>query len=147
MFVSRPLLVVDDNEADLELTLAAIERAQRSNRIDVVRSGPEALHYLSAAADTDIRPALTLLDVKLPKVSGHEVLARVRSNPHVCQMPVVMLSGSDDRHDVARAYDLGANAYVVKPLGFRALVDALALTLTFWLERNTPSPVSLATSQ
>ena len=119
----RLILLVEDNDDDVELTLRALRRNRVANRVDVVRDGAEALEYLFATgayAGRDIRdtPNLVLLDLKLPKVGGLEVLERLRADPRTRRLPVVVLTSSNVESDLARSYDLGANSYIRKPVDF-----------------------------
>jgi CheY-like chemotaxis protein len=142
----KPILLVEDNPNDLELTLIALEKSQLANEVIVVRDGAEALDYLHArgqfAARTPGNPAVVLLDLKLPKVDGIEVLREVRSTAHLRSMPVVMLTSSREEQDLVRSYELGVNAYVVKPVDFKEFVRAIADLGVFWAVVNEPPPGS-----
>ncbi|GAA5786222.1 response regulator [Chitiniphilus shinanonensis] len=142
----KPILLVEDNPNDLELTLVALERSQLANDVVVVRDGAEALDYLFRrgrhAARPDGNPAVILLDLKLPKVDGLEVLQIVRDTPSLQQVPTVMLTSSREEPDLARAYALGVNAYVVKPVEFRDFVAAISELGMFWAVLNEPPPGS-----
>ncbi|KPC49086.1 response regulator [Amantichitinum ursilacus] len=142
----KPILLVEDNPKDLELTLVALERSQLANDVVVVRDGAEALDYLfrrSEHADrAEGNPAVILLDLKLPRVDGLEVLKIVRETPDLRAVPVVMLTSSREEPDLARAYELGVNAYVVKPVEFRDFVAAIADLGVFWAVLNEPPPGS-----
>lgn len=140
MLAHRPMLVVEDSSHDLELMLAALRRLRLPQRIDIARDGGEALEYLREAARTMTCPAVAFFDVKLPRASGHDVLRFTRGQRQFCQMPIVMMSASAMAGDVQGAYDLGANAYVVKPLSFRDFLKAVEHTVIFWLNRNLPPP-------
>jgi CheY-like chemotaxis protein len=142
----KPILLVEDNPNDLELTLVALERSQLANEVVVVRDGVEALDYLfkrKAFADRmDGNPAVLLLDVKLPKINGLEVLARIRETAELRSIPVVMLTSSREEPDLDRAYQLGVNAYVVKPVQFKEFVAAITDLGIFWAVLNEPPPGS-----
>ncbi|MGV7209710.1 response regulator [Oxalobacteraceae bacterium A2-2] len=142
----KPILLVEDNPNDLELTLVALERSQLANEVIVVRDGAEALDYLhckGAYAGRDVgNPAVVLLDLKLPKVDGLEVLASIRSTPSMKSMPVVMLTSSKEEQDLVRSYELGVNAYVVKPVEFKEFVRAISDLGVFWAVLNEPPPGS-----
>ena len=142
----KPILLVEDDKRDLELTLVALERSQLANEVIVVRDGAQALDYLLREGDFARReegnPAVMLLDLKLPKVNGLEVLQKVRSTPHLRSMPVVMLTSSQEESDVVRSYELGVNAYVVKPVEFKQFVTAIADLGIFWAVLNEPPPGS-----
>jgi CheY-like chemotaxis protein len=142
----KPILLVEDNPNDLELTLIALERSQLANEVIVVRDGAEALDYLHArgvyASRDQGKPAVVLLDLKLPKVDGLEVLADIRSTPQLKSVPVVMLTSSKEEQDLVRSYELGVNAYVVKPVDFAEFVRAIADLGIFWAVLNEPPPGS-----
>ena len=143
----KPILLVEDNPHDLELTLVALERSQLANDVIVMREGAEALDYLHRRGDhadrADGNPAVLLLDLKLPKVDGLEVLKTVRDTPELRSIPVVMLTSSREEPDLVRAYELGVNAYVVKPVEFRDFVAAISDLGIFWAVLNEPPPGSL----
>ena len=143
----KPILLVEDDKRDLELTLVALERSQLANEVIVVRDGAQALDYLMREGDFKMReegnPAVVLLDLKLPKVNGLEVLQRVRATPGLRSMPIVMLTSSQEESDVVKSYELGVNAYVVKPVEFRQFVAAIADLGVFWAVLNEPPPGSM----
>ncbi len=147
----KPILLVEDDKRDLELTLVALERSQLANEVVVTRDGALALEYLRREGDHATRangnPAVILLDLKLPKVNGLEVLQVVRSTPELRSIPVVMLTSSQEESDVLRSYELGVNAYVVKPVEFKAFVTAIADLGVFWAVLNEPPPGSLKASR
>lgn len=142
----KPILLVEDNPNDLELTLIALERSQLANEVIVVRDGAEALDYLHAreayARREQGNPAVVLLDLKLPKVDGLEVLAEIRNTASLKSIPVVMLTSSREEQDLLRSYELGVNAYVVKPVDFHEFVRAIADLGIFWAVLNEPPPGS-----
>ena len=143
----KPILLVEDDARDLELTLVALERSQLANEVIVLRDGAAALAYLNRedehAGRPEGNPAVVLLDLKLPKVSGLEVLQAVRATDHLRSIPVVMLTSSQAEGDVLRSYALGVNAYVVKPVEFKQFVAAIADLGVFWAVINEPPPGSL----
>ena len=143
----KPILLVEDNPRDLELTLVALERSQLANDVIVMRDGAEALDYLLRRGDhaqrADGNPAVLLLDLKLPKIDGLEVLKTVRETPDLRSIPVVMLTSSREEPDLMKAYELGVNAYVVKPVEFRDFVTAISDLGIFWAVLNEPPPGSL----
>jgi CheY-like chemotaxis protein len=147
----KPILLVEDDPRDLELALVALERSQLANEVIVVRDGEAALEYLQrqgAYADrAEGNPAVILLDLKLPKVNGLEVLQVVRSTEPLRSVPVVMLTSSHEETDVLRSYQLGVNAYVVKPVEFKQFVEAIADLGIFWAVLNEPPPGSLRTAR
>ncbi len=140
----RPILLVEDNPKDLELTLAALSKCQLANEIVVARDGTEALDYLygrEAYADQGPGdPAVVLLDLKLPKVDGLEVLETVKSDHDHRRIPVVMLTSSREERDLVRSYELGINAFVVKPVDFNAFFEAIQDLGMFWAILNEPPP-------
>jgi len=143
----KPILLVEDNPHDLELTLIALSKSQLANQVVICRDGAEALDYLLQRGDYATRnagnPAVVLLDLKLPKVDGLEVLKTVRETPALRSMPVVMLTSSKEEQDLVRSYELGVNAYVVKPVDFTEFVRAIADLGIFWAVLNEPPPGSL----
>ena len=142
----KPILLVEDDARDLELTLVALERSELANEVVVVRDGAQALDYLRREGEFADRaagnPAVVLLDLKLPKVDGLEVLRAVRQTPELRSLPIVMLTSSHEEGDVVRSYELGVNAYVVKPVEFKAFVAAIADLGVFWAVLNEPPPGS-----
>ncbi|CAN5158051.1 response regulator [soil metagenome] len=143
----KPILLVEDDKRDLELTLIALERSQLANEVVVLRDGAEALDYLFRegphAARAEGNPAVVLLDLKLPKVTGLEVLEAVRAEATLRSIPIVMLTSSQEEADVLKSYELGVNAYVVKPVAFDHFVSAIADLGVFWAVLNEPPPGSL----
>jgi CheY-like chemotaxis protein len=147
MATLKPILLVEDNPKDLELTLEAFAEAQLANDIVVARDGAEALSYLfredgqAVAKPTDPKyPAVIILDIKLPKVDGIEVLQRIKANDSTRAIPVVMLTSSKEEQDLVRSYRLGVNAFVVKPVGFKEFFDAIRDIGSFWAILNEPPP-------
>ncbi len=140
----RPILLVEDNPKDLELTLAALAKCQLANEIVIARDGVEALDYVYGRGLHALReagdPAVILLDLKLPKVDGLEVLAKVKSDPRRRQIPIVMLTSSREERDLVTSYELGVNAFVVKPVDFSAFFDAIQDLGMFWAILNEPPP-------
>jgi len=147
----KPILLVEDDKRDLELTLVALERSQLANDVVVVRDGAQALNYLKREGDFAERaegnPAVVLLDLKLPKVNGLEVLREVRGTAALRSIPVVMLTSSNEESDLVNSYELGVNAYVVKPVEFKQFVSAIADLGIFWAVLNEPPPGSLRTTR
>ena len=147
----KPILLVEDDKRDLELTLVALERSQLANEVIVLRDGAQALDFLlregEFAGRPEGNPAVMLLDLKLPKVNGLEVLQKVRSTPSLRSMPIVMLTSSQEESDVVRSYELGVNAYVVKPVEFRQFVAAIADLGVFWAVLNEPPPGSMRSTR
>jgi len=135
----RRILLVEDNEKDLELTLSALEQYHLANAVEVARDGAEALHVL-ATKFADEPPAVVLLDLKLPKVDGLEVLKRIRSEPSTRHLPVAVLTSSREETDLVRSYQLGVNAFVVKPVDFQQFIATVRDLGFFWAVLNEPPP-------
>lgn len=139
------ILLVEDNPDDVELTLLAFEESKICNQMTVVYDGQEALDYLfctgqyAAQKPRDL-PALIILDLKLPKLDGLDVLKRLRSEPATKFLPVIILTSSQDEEDIMRSYSLGANAYVRKPVDYAQFVEAAKTLGLFWLILNQPPP-------
>ena len=140
----KPILLVEDNPNDLELTLAALADSKLANDIVICRDGAEALDYLYRRGEYETRdvrdPAVVLLDLKLPKVDGLQVLERIKGDPQTRAIPVVMLTSSREESDVVQSYNLGVNAFVVKPVGFKEFFDAIKDLGVFWAVLNEPPP-------
>ena len=135
------ILLVEDSPDDVELTLRALRRAHIANRIHVARDGEEALTFLLGDGTTpprreDDMPAVILLDVKLPKVDGLEVLRRIKGHAATRAVPVVMLTSSNESRDVAAAYQLGVNSYIVKPVNFEQFASSVVQLGMYWLLIN-----------
>jgi CheY-like chemotaxis protein len=144
MSAVRTILLAEDNANDVELTLAALRNNRLANRVAVVRDGAEALDYLyrrgEYAGRSDENPAIILLDLKMPRVDGVEVLRQVKSDERLRAIPIVMLTSSREEQDLLRTYDLGVNAYVVKPVGFAEFMEAVKVLGQFWAVLNEPPP-------
>jgi len=145
MMKEKIILLVEDNPDDEELTLLALQDSNILNQVVVVRDGVEALDYLFgvgqyAGRDTSRLPQLTLLDLKLPKLSGLEVLERLRADPRTRLVPVVVLTSSSEEEDIVASYRLGANSYVRKPVEFHRFADAVRQLGLYWLLLNEPPP-------
>lgn len=136
------ILLVEDNPNDVELTLRALKQHRIVNRVHVARDGAEALEFFlgtdASGRRTDARPKLILLDLKLPKVSGLEVLRRLKAEERTRTIPVVILSSSREEPDIAEAYKLGANSYVVKPVEFGHFAEAVKQLGLYWMLVNQP---------
>ena len=143
----KRILLVEDSANDVALSLAALEEINLANEVVVVRDGQQALDFLNRQGEytdrTDGNPAVVLLDLKLPKVDGIEVLTQVKRNPELRSVPIVMLTSSREERDLARSYGLGVNAYVVKPVAFPDFVSALKELGLFWAVVNQPPPGSI----
>jgi CheY-like chemotaxis protein len=136
----NPILLVDDSVDDVELLLAALKRTDLENEIITLRDGNEALDYLYRRGNFADRkdPAVILLDIKMPKVTGLEVLAQIKADDNLKKIPVVMLTSSNQRSDIDTSYNLGSNAYVVKPVAFSQLIEAVRYLGVFWTAVNRP---------
>ena len=142
---NKPILLIEDNPSDIELTKRALQKGRIVNDLVVVEDGQEALDYLFGAGlyagrDTSELPAVALLDLKLPKVSGLEVLRRIREDKRTRRLPVAILTTSREEQDLAAGYDEGANSYVVKPVDFRQFEEAIEQMHLYWLILNEAPP-------
>ena len=140
----RRILLVEDDPRDVELTLTALDDYKLANEVVVCRDGQEALDYLFSRGKfggrVDGNPAVMLLDLKLPKVDGLEVLQQIKSDERLRMIPVVMLTSSHEEKDLMRSYKLGVNAYVVKPVDFHEFINAVKELGMFWAVINEPPP-------
>ena len=134
------ILLVEDNPLDAELTMRGLKDQKLANSITWVKDGEEALDYVfrrgAYAARSDAGPRLILLDLKMPKVNGIEVLTAIKADERTRRIPVVVMTSSEEESDVAKTYDLGVNSYVVKPLDFNALADVTRQAGYYWLAIN-----------
>jgi CheY-like chemotaxis protein len=139
-----PVLLVEDDPNDTELTLLALRESHLANPVVAVRDGVDALDYLhrrnAYAATTGPLPAIILLDLKLPKVDGLQVLSDIKADSELRVIPVIMLTSSREEADLLTSYRLGVNAYVVKPVGFQNFLDAIRRLGSFWFVLNEPPP-------
>jgi CheY-like chemotaxis protein len=144
----KRILLVEDSSNDVELTLTALAENRLANEVVVTRDGEEALDYLHRRGIFKLRaegnPAVVLMDLKLPKIDGLQVLAAMRTDPELRNVPVVMLTSSREEQDLVRSYSLGVNAYVVKPVDFGEFVYAIKELGLFWAIINQPPPGSVA---
>ena len=141
----KVILLVEDNEDDVELTLRAFKKNNIRNRVVVMRDGAEALDYLFAAGAAERRavrdlPQVVLLDLKLPRVDGLQVLERIRGDERTRLMPVVILTSSKEEQDIVKGYQLGCNSYVRKPVSFDEFLDAARQLGLYWLLLNQCAP-------
>jgi CheY-like chemotaxis protein len=140
----RPILLVEDSAKDVELVLGALKKNKFANEVVVARDGAEALDYLHRRGRFEglqaALPIVILLDLKMPKVDGLEVLRAVKGDPELKTIPVVMLTSSREEADLVESYRLGVNGYVVKPVGFANFVEAIRQTGIFWAAVNEPPP-------
>jgi CheY-like chemotaxis protein len=145
------ILMVEDDPKDVELTLTALEDYNLTNEVVVTRDGEEALDYLycrgSFKMRTNENPAVLLLDLKLPKIDGLEVLQQIKSDEKLKMIPVVVLTSSREERDMVASYKLGVNAYVVKPVDFHEFVNAIKELGVFWAIINEPPPGSIKRKQ
>jgi two-component system response regulator len=135
------ILIVEDDPLDLKLALRALRKANLTSRIQIARDGAEALQFIFCQGPHSERkiensPKIILLDLKLPKVDGLEVIKRLKSDPRTQSIPVVMFTSSKEQNDVVRSYDLGANSYIVKPVNFERFCDSLQQLSLYWLQFN-----------
>ena len=142
---SKTILLIEDNPSDIALTKRALEKARIANALFVAEDGQEGVDYLFGTGphtgrDVSQLPALTLLDLKLPKVAGLEVLRRIREHDLTRRIPVVILTSSNEEEDVARSYDLGVNSYIRKPVDFTQFAHAVDQLGLYWLVMNEPPP-------
>lgn len=144
----KVILLVEDNSDDETLTLRALNKAKILNEIVIARDGAEALDYLFgtgiyAGRDTTVQPQLILLDLKLPKIDGLEVLKRLRADARTALLPVTILTTSNEERDVVTSYQLGVNSYVRKPVDSDAFMEAVRQLGLYWLVLNTAAPKGL----
>ena len=141
------ILIVEDDPSDVELTLTALADYNFANEVVITRDGQQALDYLYRRGEFSTRatdnPAVMLLDLKLPKVDGLEVLQQIKSDERLKMIPVVVLTSSHEEKDMLRSYSLGVNAYVVKPVDFHEFVNAVKELGVFWAVVNEPPPGSI----
>ena len=141
----KVILLIEDNPSDIGLTRRALDKARIGNRLMVAEDGEEALEYLwgtgrFAGRDVSEMPTLTLLDLKLPRIPGLEVLRRIRSDPRTRRLPVVILTSSREEQDLAAGYDLGVNSYIRKPVDFNQFAQCVEQLGLFWLVLNEAPP-------
>lgn len=137
------ILIIEDNDSDLELTLRALRKANLTNNVLALRDGTQALDYLFgegefAGRDINSHPRVVLLDLKLPKVNGTEVLRRMKSDPRTATVPVVVLTSSNEERDRLASYQLGANSFIVKPVEFDSFSRAVTEIGMYWMLLNRP---------
>jgi CheY-like chemotaxis protein len=142
---TKIILLVEDNPSDIALTQRAFAKSRIANELLVAEDGQEALEYLFATGkhngrDVNQLPALVLLDLKLPRVDGLDVLRQIRLDPRTSRLPVVVLTTSNEEQDVAQCYDLGANSFIRKPMDFIQFTQAVEHLGLYWLVMNEPAP-------
>jgi CheY-like chemotaxis protein len=144
MTMLKRILLAEDNANDVELTLTALDESHLANEVVVVRDGAEAWDFLcregAYAGRVEGNPAVILLDLKMPKVDGLELLQRMREDPRFKSVPVVVLTSSREESDIVRSYELGVNAFVVKPVAFEEFIEAVKHLGLFWAVLNEPPP-------
>ena len=147
----KRILLVDDSPRDTELALDALAQNNLANEVVALRDGAEALDYLYRRGEFADRgkgnPAVVMLDLKMPKVDGIEVLRQIKSNPQFKTIPVVVMTSSREEQDLVKRYELGVNAYIVKPVQFPEFVEAVKLVGSFWAVVNEPPPGSVRSLQ
>ena len=142
---AKKILLVEDSRKDVDLTLAALEEHHLANEVVVARNGVEALDYFYRRGEFVERPAghpvVVLLDLKMPKMDGLEVLRHVKADEDLRRIPIVVLTSSREEQDIVRSYDFGVNAYVVKPVAFENFIDVVKQLGLFWVITNQPPPL------
>ncbi len=133
----RPILLVEDNPMDVDLTRRAFARQNISNPIQIARDGEAAISFIDKWAEGELLPQIILLDLKLPRVDGLDVLQRLKTHPIYRQIPVIILTSSSDSGDISRAYQLGANSYIIKPVDFDKFLEVANLLHSYWCNMNT----------
>ena len=142
----RKILIADDSPKDIELTISALAENNLANEVVVAEDGEEALDYLykrGKFANESGNPAVILLDIKMPKMNGIEVLRHIRSDPKFKLIPVIMVTSSREERDLVESYKLGANSYVVKPVDIVQFIDAIKVLGQYWAVINEPLPTSI----
>lgn len=142
---NKTILLVEDNPDDIELTRLAFEESRLANRMEIARDGQEALDYLfgrgaHAGRNLSEQPQMILLDLKLPKLDGHEVLQQIRADERTRYIPVVVMTTSNEESDLFASYGLGANSFIQKPVDFSSFVDAVRQVGLYWLVLNVNAP-------
>jgi two-component system, response regulator len=138
---NKTILIVEDSQDDKDLIIRAFKKSELKARVDVVRDGAEALEYMNGTGKFEGKtsydiPDLILLDLKLPKIDGKEVLQAIREDKSYCLVPVIILSSSGEHNDVNDCYKLGANSYIKKPIDFKRFLEIISVLITYWLTIN-----------
>lgn len=136
---TRPIILIEDNPMDVDLTIRAFKHNNLVNPVTVLRDGEEALNFIAMIVQEIPLPLLILLDLKLPKVHGLDVLKQIRQRKELLTVPVVVLSSSSEDNDIHRAYQLGANSYIIKPIDFDKFIDVTKNIEMYWVLLNTPA--------
>ncbi len=147
MNISTPILLVEDNPMDVDLTRRAFNRHNLLNPLEVARDGQEALDLIEKWSGWESVPCVVLLDMKLPKINGLEVLRAIRAHPDYGTVPVVVLTSSREDRDIHEAYSLGANSYIVKPVEFEKFIEVARQIKLYWTVLNTPCTPSCGASE
>lgn len=134
------VLLIEDNLNDIEITRRALERGMVKNHLTVARDGEEALALLARRGGAEPLPSLILLDLNLPKISGHDVLRKIRATPRLHRIPVIVLTASTRAEDVAEAYDLGVNTFITKPVRFKDFLRVITTIQEYWIATATLPP-------
>lgn len=137
-YTNHPILLVEDNPVDIDLTLRAFKKRNLNNPIQIARNGEEALKYIEKWDAADQTPVVILLDLKMPKVDGLEVLKVLKTHEKYATIPIVVLTTSSDNKDIEKAYKLGANSYIVKPVNFDKFVEVASQIELYWNVLNEP---------
>jgi hypothetical protein len=141
MIMNQPILLVEDNPVDLDLTLRAFSARKLTNPIQIARDGEEALAYIEKWEKGDAVPVVILLDLKLPKINGLEVLEVIKKHPIFKTIPVVVLTTSSESADVKTSYELGANSYILKPVDFDKFIEVARQIELYWSVLNKPNDI------
>jgi CheY-like chemotaxis protein len=136
--ITRPIVLIEDNPMDVDLTRRALARRNLVNPLIVLRDGDEALTYIRHWQVGEALPVVILLDLKLPKVDGLDVLGEIREHPQFCTVPIVILTTSSENSDIQTAYQLGANSYIIKPVDFEKFMEVTEQIQIYWNDLNTP---------
>ena len=136
--MNHPIMLIEDNPVDLDLTLRAFSAQKLSNPIEIARDGEEALAYMEKWSSGEAIPLVILLDLKLPKVSGLEVLEKIKTHPVFKTIPVIILTTSTESNDIKTAYELGVNSYIVKPVDFTKFIEVAKQIELYWCLLNKP---------
>jgi two-component system response regulator len=143
---NKTILIIEDSQDDKDLIIRAFKKSELKARVDVVRDGAEALEYMNGTGKFEGKtlydlPDLILLDLKLPKIDGKEVLQAIRSDKNYCLIPVIILSSSGEHNDVNECYKLGANSYIKKPIDFKRFLEIISVLITYWLTINEQAQI------